>query len=107
MVREFHAFTSKAVDMRGQEFRLPIAGEIAVACIIEQDVNNVRFCYGGGCRYSEGQAGKQKAGKSSLHGVYIYDRAGSFIQRVFRQATKGCGLHGGFYETPFYNGAGN
>ena len=104
MVRELHSFTRKAVDIRGQEFRLPIAGEVAVARVIEEDVNNVRFCQRVGCHRGERETGKQKAGESSLHGEYVYDRAGSFIQRFFRQETKRLALHVTRNETAFRDG---
>ena len=105
MVRELHAFTRKAVDIWGQEFRLPIAGEVAVACVIEKDVNDVRFFQRAGCHCSERQTGKQKAGESTLHSGDGYDRAGSFIQRFFRQETNGYGLHVSCNESAFWDGS--
>jgi hypothetical protein len=46
VVGEFHPLAGEAVDVRRLEFFLPVAREVAVAEIVGEDVDDIRFARG-------------------------------------------------------------
>ena len=91
VIGELHPLPGKAIDIGGLELFLSVAGEISVAGIIEEDVDDVGLLvrYRRGCQECGCQGGKEKDREAGVHGKRVTVGPGSFIHHPQMQEIKG------------------
>ncbi len=60
VISKLHPLRRETVNVRGRKLLLPIATEIGVTGVVEQDVNDVRLFRSGGGAHETGKQGQSK-----------------------------------------------